>query len=117
MQKSLKIQKGEFDEELFNSVKATLIRDFDLSFESSYNKSAKILSTFICNEDISNVLNYKEKVKTISIDQVKAIANKYFNKNYIALNYQPGKAPKAEKLSKPKYDPINPERGSDITIC
>ena len=56
-------------------------------------------------------MNYKEKVKTISIDQVKAIANKYFNKNYIALNYQPGKAPKAEKLSKPKYDPINPERG------
>lgn len=106
-----KIQKGEFDEELFNSVKATLIRDFDLSFESSYNKAQKILSTFICNEDISNVLNYKEKVKTISIDQVKAIANKYFNKNYIALNYQPGKAPKAEKLSKPKYDPINPERG------
>lgn len=27
------------------------------------------------------------------------------------MNYQPGKAPKAEKLSKPKYDPINPERG------
>lgn len=107
-----KIQRGEFDEALFNSAKATLMRDFDLSFESSYSKARQILSAFICNQEVSTVLDYKERLKAISIDQVKEIANKYFNKNYIVLNFQPGKAPKAEKLAKPKFDPINPERGA-----
>lgn len=105
-----KMQNGEIDDEQLQSVKATLMRDFDLSFESSYSKAQQILSAFISNQDINNVLNYKELLNAITIDQIKEVANKYFGKDYIALNFQPGKAPKAEKLAKPKFEPINPPR-------
>ena len=105
-----KIQKGQIDEGQFNAVKVTLMRDYDLSFESSYAKANEILSAFVCNVDVNNILTYKERLKAVTIDQVKAIAKKYFGKDYIVLDFETGKAPKAEKLAKPKYEPINPPR-------
>lgn len=105
-----KLQKGEIEEWRLNTVKHSLIRNFDLSFESSYTKAEMILQAFVSNESMENLLNYKERVDAISLEQVKEVAKKYFGKDYIVLDYQPGKGKKAEKLKKPAFAPINPPK-------
>lgn len=107
-----KLQKGEIEEWRFNSVKNALIRDFDLSFESSYSKAQAILQAFISGENIENVLNRKEQMAVVTLEQVKDAAKKYFGKDYIVLDMQPGKAKKAEKLKKPKFEPISPQKNA-----
>lgn len=107
-----KLHNGNIEDWRLQSVKGAMIRDFDLKFESSYSKAEMFLQAFIYNEDLGELLNYKERVNSITLDQVKEIAGKYFGKDYIVLNYQPGKGKKAEKLQKPKFDPINPPRGA-----
>lgn len=107
-----KLQKGDIEEWRLNSVKNSLMRDFDLSFESSYAKAQMILQSFVCQQDVKDVLNYKERLNAITMDQIKTVASKYFDKDYIVLDFQPGKGSKAEKLEKPKYKPINPTRGA-----
>lgn len=107
-----KMQKGEIEDWRFNSVKTAMMRDYDLAFESSESKAQMILQTFVNNEDISNVLTYKDRLAAISLDKVKEIAKKYFTDNYIAFNFQQGKPQKAEKLAKPQYEPINPPRNA-----
>ena len=80
-----KMQKGEIEDWRFNSVKTAMMRDYDLAFESSESKAQMILQTFVNNEDISNVLTYKDRLAAISLDKVKEIAKKYFTDNYIAF--------------------------------
>lgn len=105
-----KLQKGEIEEWRFNSVKGAMMRDFDLAFESSETKAKLIQEAFICNENIGDVLGYKERLAEINLDQIKAVAQKYFGEDYIAIHFQEGKPQKAEKLTKPNYEPINPPR-------
>lgn len=106
----VKLQKGEIEEWRFNSVKNSMMRDFDLAFESSETKANLIQQAFICNEEIGNVLGYKERLAEINLDQIKEAARKYFGDDYIVIQYQEGKPQKAEKLPKPDYEPINPPR-------
>lgn len=107
-----KLQNGEIEEWLLNSIKGSMIRHFDLSFESSETKANRIVNAFIYKEDIGNILNYKEKVASITLEQVKEVAKKYFTNDYLVLQLQEGKAAKVTKLDKPKYDPITPQRGA-----
>lgn len=105
-----KLQKGEIEEWRFNSVKNAMMRDFDLKFESSETKASLIQQAFICNEEIGDVLGYKDRLEAMTLDQIKETARKYFGNDYMVIQYQQGKPQKAEKLPKPKYEPINPPR-------
>lgn len=107
-----KLQNGEIEEWLLNSVKGSMIRHFDLEFESSQQKAELLVNAFVCNEDVTEVLNYKEKVASVTLEQVKEVAKKYFTNDYLAIQLHEGKPEKAKKLDKPEYDPITPQRGA-----
>ena len=107
-----KLQNGEIEEWQLTSVKGALMRDFDLSMESSEVKGQNLLNIFTKEQDLSSFFNYKELVNAITIDQIKAVAQKYFTDNYIVLNLQPGKGEKAEKLEKPNLKPLDPQRNA-----
>ena len=108
-----KLQEGKFEDWLVESIKARMIRVYDLDMESSTSKAFQIANIFISGKDMGDLLNYKELVESITIEQIKAIAKKYFGSDYYALMLNEGKPGKGTELEKPKLDPIIPPRNME----
>ncbi|MDR2683173.1 MAG: insulinase family protein [Dysgonamonadaceae bacterium] len=108
-----KLQDGQFDDWLVESIKARMIRRFDLSMESPTNKAYQIAEIFLAGKDMGDLLNYKQLVESITTEQIKAIAKKYFGSDYYALLLNEGKPEKGKELQKPKYEPIIPPREAE----
>jgi len=112
-----KLQDGKFDDPLVQSIKSNMIRDYDLTMEYPSMKSLGANMAFLIAEyytadrSMDDILNYKDKVASITTDQIKEVAKKYFGSNYYALLIDEGKPAKGVVLAKPKYDPIQPARG------
>ena len=108
-----KLQDGEFDDWLVQSIQNEMIRNFDLQMESHYNKANKLAETFLSGKSLEDLLNYKEIVASVSIGKIRETAKKYFASDYHAIFMNEGKPPKGQELEKPKYDPIQPVRGAE----
>ncbi|MDR0542415.1 MAG: insulinase family protein [Dysgonamonadaceae bacterium] len=108
-----KLQDGQFDNWLIESIKAEMIRRFDLAMESPGKKANQIADIFFAGKDMGDLLSYKEKVEAISIEQIRAAAKKYFGSDYYAIMLNEGKPEKGVELEKPKYDPIIPPREAE----
>ncbi|MDL2322993.1 insulinase family protein [Bacteroidales bacterium OttesenSCG-928-A17] len=106
------LQEGKFDESLVHSIKSEMIRMYDLQMESTENKAMNVAMTFLSGKDMSELLEYKELVAAVNMDEIKAFAKKYFGDNYYAIYLEEGKPAKAKELEKPKIDPIVPVRGA-----
>ena len=108
-----KLQDGKFEDGLVQSIKSDMIRDYDLIMESPKNVAYIISDYFIAGRSMEDLLNYKDKVASVTTDEIKNIAKKYFSPNYYALQIDEGKPAKDVELAKPKYDPIQPVRGEE----
>ena len=108
-----KLQDGQFDDWLVESIKARMIRMFDLTMESPSQKAIIIANIFFSGKDMSYLLNYKELVEAISTEQIKAAAKKYFGSDYYAILLNEGKPDKGKELEKPQFDPITPPRDAE----
>jgi predicted Zn-dependent peptidase len=106
-----KLQEGNFEEWLIQSIKNEMIRNFDLQMESHHNKARKLAEIFISGKKLEDLLNYKDIVAAVSIDKIKETAKKYFGSDYYAILLNEGKPSKEKELEKPSYDPILPVRG------
>lgn len=107
-----KLQEGDIEEWLIPSIQGDMIRNFDLAFESSSQKAYLILSAHCSNQEIGEMLAYKERVAAVSIDEIKQIAKKYLTDDFLVIDIQEGKGEKSKKLDKPAYDPIVPGRNN-----
>jgi predicted Zn-dependent peptidase len=108
-----KLQDGQFEDWLFESIKARMIRVFDLAMESPEQKASQIAETFLSGKSIGNLLNYKALVEAITVDEIKAAAKRYFGSDYYAILLNEGKPEKGKELEKPKYEPIIPPRDAE----
>ncbi|MDR2085841.1 MAG: insulinase family protein [Dysgonamonadaceae bacterium] len=108
-----KLQEGQFEEWLVQSIKNEMIRAFDLQMESNVEVAFQLSEIFCSGKSIEDFLNYKEIVASISIDEIKKTAKKYFGSDYYALFLNEGKPSKGKELEKPQYDPIQPVRGAE----
>jgi len=108
-----KLQEGKFEDGLVQSIKSDLIRDYDLTMESPMNVAFLIANYFVADRSMEDLLNYKDKVASITTDQIKTMAKKYFGSDYYAILIDEGKPAKGIELAKPKYDPIQPVRGQE----
>jgi predicted Zn-dependent peptidase len=108
-----KLQTGQFEDWLVESIKREMIRTYDLNMEYPENVASLISDVFISGKDLSELLNYKEIVASITTEKIKEIAKKYFGSDYYALHLNEGKPGKGIELEKPKYDPIPPVRGAE----
>ncbi|MDR1593344.1 MAG: insulinase family protein [Prevotellaceae bacterium] len=106
-----KLQEGNFDEWLVQSIKNKMVRSFELQMESRSIKAQRLAEIFYLGKRPDNLLNYKEIVESVSIDKIKEIAKKYFGSDYYAIFLNEGKPPKGKELEKPSYKPIQPVRG------
>jgi len=101
-----KLAAGDFDEDIVNAIKLCVCRDFDLRMESDAFRASLIREAFINDADVNRLLNYKNIVMDMSIDDIKATARKYFNGDVTVIFNEIGRLPETEKISKPGFDPV-----------
>lgn len=100
------IANGEVEDWMVDAIKLNMCRIYDLSMESNESKAESLLEVFINETDLGHLLNYKEEVMNVSIDDIKRVAKTYLNNDCIALYIEQGKANKGEKIEKPGYASI-----------
>lgn len=105
-----KLKRGEFTDELFQSVKQQQLQGFKLMFENASNKVNAITYAFAYGQDMAEYFEMDKKVVAITKEDVKRIANKYLNGNHMTIAFTEG-APKKNKLAKPQIQPLDPPKG------
>jgi len=106
-----KLRKGEFSDALLEACKNEIYTEFLSELEDPQMRTVYLAQAFTQNISMDEFLNYPEKIKSISKQDVISAAEKYYNKNYLVLHSKMG-FPKKEKLEKPGYDPIKPNENA-----
>ena len=107
-----KVASGKLEPWMLDAIKLSLCRDFDLEMEDNEARAAFIRNIFISSEDVSTALDYPSRVQAVSLEDVQRVAKQYFGKNFIAIYNEMGKPSQGEKISKPKYDPLQSPAGA-----
>ncbi len=110
-----KIKAGDFDDDFFNAVKLTMVRQYEQNLESMEGRLYTLINMHIEDRDWDGVSNWPSRLKSITKEDVIKIANKYFGDDYLVMYSKMG-FPKKRKLEKPSFEPIipkNTEKESD----
>ncbi|NTW31982.1 MAG: insulinase family protein [Bacteroidetes bacterium] len=108
MEQFTKLRKGEFDDGILEAVKKDIYKEFEMSLESFDSRTVMLAQAFSQNRDIEDYLNYAQKIKNITKEDVMKAAEKYYNQNYLVLFSKMG-FPKKQKIEKPGYDALKPK--------
>ncbi|MDL2303720.1 insulinase family protein [Bacteroides sp. OttesenSCG-928-D19] len=103
--------EGKFEDWLIESIKINKCRQYDLELESNISRARMLLNAFINEEELSSVLDYREELMAITVDDIKRVAKQYLSNNYIALHTEKGKTEKKEKIQKPGFKPVEAPEG------
>jgi zinc protease len=110
-EKLMKLKAGDFDDELLDAVKTEITVSYERNFEDQYSRGYTMIMAFTSEEEWDAVLDYPEKIRGISKNEVVAAANKYFSEDYLAFHSKTG-LPKKPKTLKPPFENI-PSGNSD----
>ncbi len=101
-----KIKNGEITDTAFNAVINDEILRLESSNESQWDKTSEVIDSFIWGYDYNQFAGESNSVlKTLTIEDIKAAANKCFTENRIVLYSRTGE-PHNEKLVKPGFSPV-----------
>lgn len=92
------IANGEFEDWKIDAIKAEKCRQFDLEMESNEDKAMILMNAFYNEQDLGDILNYKDKIMAITTDDIKRVAKKYLSDNYLALYIEKGNLTKTPRL-------------------
>jgi predicted Zn-dependent peptidase len=107
-----KLVNGEIEDWVFESVKMELYRDYDLAMESNATRGIVLFDFFTYGRDLNDLLQYKDIISAITVDDVKRVAKKYLSgDNCIVIYNERGKPDKKDKIKKPEYKPLDPPKG------
>ena len=84
-----------------------MCRDFDLMMESNTSKALTLMQAFISEEDLGQVLNYKDEVMAITTEDIKRVAKQYLTNDYLAIYIEKGKLDKNAKSRNRVTNPSN----------
>lgn len=105
------VANGQFEEWIIEAIKINLCREYDLALESNEKRAEMLFEAFVHEEELSTVLNYKEEIMAITVEDIKRVAKKYLSDNYLALYLEKGKEGKKEKMKKPGFKPLETLEG------
>ncbi len=100
-----KIKNGDFSQEFLESVKLSMIQDYETGLENVSNRLSYALEVVNHNKTWDDIFNYPNSIESIDKKDVVLIANKYFNDNYLVYQSRMG-FPKKVKLDKPPFKAI-----------
>ncbi|HOW26289.1 MAG TPA: insulinase family protein [Bacteroidales bacterium] len=99
------LKAGRFSDELLEAVKTQIIVDYKHNFEDQYQRGYMMITSFVIDMDWQEILDYPERIKNISREDVITIANKYFGNDYLVCYSKTGFPKKPETL-KPPFEHI-----------
>lgn len=109
------LRNGEFTADQLEAVKNAMIRSYKLAMESSEVKAQNLASVFNTGTNPVELISYCDRVAAVTADDVKAVAAKYLNDDYLVVNVQEirgnRKVEKLDKVAKPGYQPVEAVRG------
>ena len=100
-----KLKKGEFSDDLFEAIRVETLKDREKELESISSLSSLFLELEQRGMTYDEYLAETERIKTITKDEIVAIANKYFDNNYLDIRSKMG-FPEKDKVDKPNWKPI-----------
>ena len=100
-----KLKAGEFDAALIENIKTELFRDYQISMESNEYKGNMLAVAFARYQSIDDLLQYPNKLMSITKEDVINTAKKYYGENYLAFYSKMG-FPKKQKIDKPDFTPL-----------
>jgi hypothetical protein len=80
-----RVKRGDFSDELFSSLKMELERSYKLKLEDIDSRSQEMLTVFSQGKSWKDYLNEIKQIESLTKDDVVAVANRYFNENYLAM--------------------------------
>ncbi|MFN5417649.1 MAG: M16 family metallopeptidase [Flavobacteriia bacterium] len=104
------LRKGTFELSFFEGAKLSIIKDFERQLERNDSRALMLVNAFTSNVTWEEYLKNYMELNSISKDDIVAVTNKYYGKNYLAVYSKMG-SPKKDKLSKPKFEAVIPEDG------
>ncbi|TRX71128.1 pitrilysin family protein [Carboxylicivirga sp. M1479] len=112
-----KMIDGNVSDWLLNAVKTNQINEYKLALESPQIIGLICSKAFVNNKSINEFLDYPEKVKSISKEDVIRVAKKYLGDDYLAFYSMEGSPAKGEVIKKPKLEPIVPATGKSSVFA
>lgn len=85
-----KLKRGQVPLWLFQSVKDSYLQSLKLMAESAGSKISIATDSYVYGIDMKEYFNMEEKIKAITMDDVKEMANKYFSGYYHTVLFSPG---------------------------
>lgn len=111
------IANGEVEDWIIDAIKSNMCREFDRVMESNENKGLILLQAFINEEDLGQVLNYKDEIMAINIDDIKRVAKQYLNNDYLALYIEKGNLSKDAKIKETGIQTNRTSCWKTISLC
>ncbi len=104
------LKKGKFEDWLIEAFKNEMIRDYDIMLETPSNVGVNLMSGFAYELPLEDFTQYKERIQSLTKDDIVKAANTYFTANHLSYLSDIG-SPEKDDLKKPDYKTIEPEKG------
>ena len=99
------LKKGEFSDELFEAVRMDVLMSRLRATEDLYKLANLFIEMERSGQTYEEFLAETERIKTITKEEVVAIANKYFGNDYLDIRSKMG-FPEKDKVEKPNWKPL-----------
>lgn len=103
-----KIKRGDFSDEIFQSLKLEQKREYTSALEDINSRAQMMMKVYSQGKSWEEYVESVARIETLTKEDVVAAARKYFSDNYLYVKKKTGKYPK-EHLPKPAYAPITPQ--------
>ena len=104
-----KIKAGDISEEMIASLKRMYAQSYKVANESSESKMNWLLSAFMYNMPLEQVLNANDHIQALTKEEIVRVAKKYFSQDHMTISFDEAtKTNKAKTLPKPNIKPLEP---------
>ncbi len=96
------------DKMQLEAIKLEMIKNFEQEMEDPEMRAYRMGECFIAGKEWDEILAYPKIIESLTPQDIKEVAEKYLNDNYISYRSKMG-FPDKDKLDKPGFDPVVPE--------
>ena len=100
-----KLKNGEFSDDLFEAIRINMLKEREQTVENLNSLAYLFLELEERGMSYDDYLAETERIKKITKEEIIAIANKYFDDNYLDIRSKMG-FPDKDKVDKPNWKPI-----------
>ena len=103
-----RLRTEDVDKEQLEAIKLEMIKNFESEMEDPEMRAYRMGECFLTGMEWDEVLAYPKYIESITPEDIKKVAEKYLNDNYLSYHSKMG-FPDKDKLDKPGFDPVVPE--------